>query len=120
MNALLDTNIALYFLGGRLAQPLPEGEYGVSVITEMEMLAWPLLTSEEELRVRQFLERVRVFDLVPLVRERSVKLCRSERIKLPDAIIAATALVYGVELWSNDGRLARIPGLRCRSVSLKD
>lgn len=39
MTALLDTNVVLYFLGGRLAAPLPPGDYGVSVITEMELLA---------------------------------------------------------------------------------
>ena len=55
MTGLLDTNVALYLLGGRLAAPLPEGEHGVSVITEMEMLAWPSLTPEEEARVRAFL-----------------------------------------------------------------
>jgi len=33
VTGLLDTNVALYLLGGRLASPLPPGEYGVSVIT---------------------------------------------------------------------------------------
>lgn len=48
MTGLLDTNVALYLLGGRLAAPLPAGSYGVSVITEMELLAWPSLTTDEE------------------------------------------------------------------------
>lgn len=55
MTGLLDTNVALYLLGGRLASPLPAGSYGISVITEMELLAWPSLTTEEEKRVREFL-----------------------------------------------------------------
>jgi len=38
MTGLLDTNVALYLLGGRLVQPLPIGSYGVSVIIEMELL----------------------------------------------------------------------------------
>jgi predicted nucleic acid-binding protein len=40
MTGLLDTNVALYLLGGQLAESLPIGTYGVSVITEMELLAW--------------------------------------------------------------------------------
>ena len=40
MTGLLDTNVALYLLGGRMTAPLPTGSYGVSVITEMEP-AWP-------------------------------------------------------------------------------
>ena len=42
MTGLLDTNVALYLLGGRLATTLLTGSYGVSVITEMKLLAWPL------------------------------------------------------------------------------
>ena len=38
MTGLLDTNVALYLLGGRLAVPLPVGDYGVSVLTEIELL----------------------------------------------------------------------------------
>jgi predicted nucleic acid-binding protein len=41
MSGLLDTNVALYLLGGRLAKPMPAGNYAISVITEMELLAWP-------------------------------------------------------------------------------
>lgn len=50
MTGLLDTNVALYLLGGRIASPLPTGSYGISVITEMELLAWPSLTEQEEKR----------------------------------------------------------------------
>ena len=55
MTGLLDTNLVLYLLGGQLVEPLPTGTYGVSVITEMELLAWPSLTTEEEKKVREFL-----------------------------------------------------------------
>ena len=54
MTGLLDTNVALYLLGGRLAEPLPSGSYGLSVITEMELLAWPSLTPEEEQKIRVY------------------------------------------------------------------
>lgn len=45
---LLDTNVVLYLLGGRLANPLPSGQYFVSVITEIELLSYPSLNSERE------------------------------------------------------------------------
>lgn len=41
---VLDTNIVLYLLGGRLANPLPKAQYFISVITEMELLSYPNLT----------------------------------------------------------------------------
>jgi len=55
MTGLLDTNVAFYLLGGRLAETLPAGDYGISVITEMELLAYPALTAGEEDHVRQFI-----------------------------------------------------------------
>ena len=51
MIGLLDTNVALYLLGDRLAAPLPAGDYGISVITEMELLAWPSLTADDKNQV---------------------------------------------------------------------
>ena len=119
MIGLLDTNVALYLLGGRLAEPLPDGDFGISVITEMELLAYPTLTAEEEERVRQFIARLSICELTPAVRLRAIALRRAERLKLPDAIICATAIEQGVELWTNDTRLANVNGLRRRSVRLK-
>jgi predicted nucleic acid-binding protein len=118
MTGLLDTNVALYLLGGCLAEPLPVGEYGVSVITEMELLAWPSLNAAEEEKVRAFLTTLTICELTASIRARAVALRRAERLKLPDAIIVATAQEFGVELWSNDDRLAKVPSLICRTVSL--
>jgi hypothetical protein len=39
LKRVLDTNAILYFLGGKLAQPLPTGQYFISVISEMELLS---------------------------------------------------------------------------------
>lgn len=118
MTGLLDTNVALYLLGGRMAAPLPVGSYGVSVITEMELLAWPSLTAEEEQKVRDFLSELSICELSPAVRARAVRLRREEHLKLPDAVISATAMEFGVELWTNDTGLAKVPGLVCRAVTL--
>jgi predicted nucleic acid-binding protein len=118
VTGLLDTNVALYLLGGRLASPLPPGDYGVSVITQMELLSWPSLTKEETKRVNAFLSTLTLCDLTPAIRVRAVCLRREERLKLPDTIVCATALEHGVELWTNDARLANVTVLVCRSVSL--
>ena len=92
MTGLLDTNVALYLLGGRLAEPLPTGSYGVSVITEMELLAWPSLTTQEEKRVREFLGQLAICELTPSIRARAVQLRREQHLKLPVAIVCATAM----------------------------
>lgn len=38
MSIVLETNAVLYFLTGRLAEPLPEADFYASVITEIELL----------------------------------------------------------------------------------
>ncbi len=119
MTGLLDTNVALYLLGGKLSAPLPVGDYGVSVITEMELLAWPSLTLEEETRVKAFLQSVVLCELTPVIRQLAVRLRREQRLRLPDAIICATALEQRAELWTNDERLHAVPGLHCRRVDLR-
>jgi len=48
---ILDTNIVLYFLGARLANPLPSGQYFISVITEIELLSYPSLSPDEEIQI---------------------------------------------------------------------
>lgn len=118
MIGLLDTNVALYLLGGRLREPLPAAVYGVSVITEMELLAWPSLTTQEEKKVREFLAQLVVCELTPSIRSRAVQIRKDNRLKLPDAIVCATALEFSMELWTNDATLAKVPGLICRSVHL--
>jgi predicted nucleic acid-binding protein len=118
MTGLLDTNVALYLLGGRLAKPMPAGKYAISVITEMELLAWPSLTTESEKKVRDFLAQLTVCELTPSIRNRAVQLRKAERLKLPDAIVCATALEFRVELWTNDETLMKVPELVCRSVAL--
>ena len=119
MNRVLDTNAALYFLGGRLAGPLPAGDLFVSVISEIELLSYPSLTSSEEKVVREFLSNIRIVDLADEVKSRTIQLRRRHGLKIPDAIIAATALVLRAELLTNDTRLARVPQLRCRAMALK-
>lgn len=118
MTGLLDTNVALYLLGGRIASPLPAGSYGVSVITEMELLAWPSLTANEEKRVREFLGQLTICELTPSIRARAVSLRKTQNLKLPDAVVCATAIEFDVDLWTNDAALVKVPGVRCRSVSL--
>lgn len=118
MTGLLDTNVALYLLGGRLAESIPAGSYGVSVITEMELLSWPSLTTQDEKKVRAFLAQVTICELTPSIRVRAVQLRKEARLKLPDAVVCATAMEFGVELWTNDIALARVPGLVCRAAKL--
>ena len=115
---LLDTNVVLYFLGGRLANPLPSGQYFVSVITEIELLSYPSLTPEEETQIRDFLTKITVVAIDNNIKELAITFRKQYRLRLPDAIIAATAQSLNATLFTNDVRLANLTGINAQSVRI--
>src|SRR3990170_1755776 len=63
MRYCLDTNTAIYFLAGRLSEPLPEGEWLISVITELELRSYSFATPGDERSVVEFIGQILVVDL---------------------------------------------------------
>lgn len=116
---VLDTNVILYFLGGRLAEPLPVGPYAISVISELELLAYPGLTLSEEQRVRAFLADIAATDLTQAIKSHAVELRKRYSLKLPDAIVAATALALDATLLTNDQRLLALKEVPTRMLPIK-
>jgi len=119
MSIVLDTNAVLYFLAGRLAEPLPEADFYVSVITEIELLSYPLLKMEDEAEIRSFLNDVTIIDLTEKVKHSAIAFRRQYRLKLPDALIVATAHSLNAELFTNDIKLMNIKELSVKSLLLK-
>jgi predicted nucleic acid-binding protein len=115
---LLDTNVVLYFLGGRLANPLPSGQYFVSVITEIELLSYPNLSPDEDTQIRDFLNKITVVGIESNIKELAIALRQQYRLRLPDAIIAATAQSLNATLFTNDVRLANLAGINAQSVQI--
>jgi len=74
MKFVLDTNAATYLLGGQLAVALPFGHYGVSVISEIELLSYPSLAPGEETAIQRLLTSVRRLPLDEAVRDRTIAL----------------------------------------------
>ena len=116
---VLDTNIILYFLGGRLADSFPAGAYAISVISELELLAYPGLVSSEEQRIRDFLADVPITDLTQSVKHHAVNLRKRFGLKLPDAIVAATALALEATLLTNDQRLLALSDVPTQALRVK-
>lgn len=115
---LLDTNIALYLLGGRLIKPLPLGDFYMSIISEMELLSYPSLSRDEALRIQDFLSQVTLVGLGDDVKTMAIALRKKYRLKLPDAIICATASVSNAILLSNDIQLGKVTEIRVETISI--
>lgn len=55
MKLVLDTNVILYHLAGRLASPLPQATISASIISEMEARSYPALTTTEAVSLHRYL-----------------------------------------------------------------
>lgn len=106
---LLDTNIVLLLLGSKLNPAgLPDGTYVVSVVTELELLSYSGLTTTEQKLIHQFLRDAEIIELSEEIKKQSVALRRKYRLRLPDAIICATAFSYDAILVTRDRALKRV------------
>lgn len=116
--AVLDTNVMLYHLSDRINPPLQLQQHAISVITEIELLSYPSITAEEIGNVQRCIANVTVIDLLSFIKLEAIELRRKYRIKVPDAIIAATALWLERPLITNDKKLLGIPEIETRSIAI--
>jgi predicted nucleic acid-binding protein len=108
---LVDTDVCIDHLEG--VRRLPRrGRPGYSVITRAELLAG---RPEHEPAVRRLLAGMDELVVDRRVADRAGEI-RRLGVRMPDALIAATALVHQLTLVTrNVGDFRRIPGLRVRS-----
>jgi predicted nucleic acid-binding protein len=114
---LIDTNTLSDYFGEKLPlngldfiDTLVNENPQISVMTRIESLSY--LTPKIEI-FRSFVGYSTVFDLTEDIILRTISLRRSRRIKIPDAIIAATALEYDLTLIThNTSDFQGIPNLK--------
>jgi predicted nucleic acid-binding protein len=86
----------------------------VSIITKLETLGWPDITPAEEARITDFFSTLTVLPIDGRIETETIKIRRKTTLKLPDAIIAATAIAIGAKLVSTDPHF-----LKCSYPALK-
>jgi len=120
---LLDTNAIIALLRGHTAllERLHKAEWvGISILSQIEFLAFPGLSEEDKGYFSEFLERVEVIGLDRAQHQlidRIIRVRQRHRLKLPDAVIVATALEFSAFLVTDDKKLGNIPPLRCVSLA---
>ncbi len=98
---LLDTNVVIYSCqtdGGWLTQWTGHADAAIASVTRVETLGFVEITPAEEFAIREYLGRCLAYPLDEEVIERAIRLRQQKKMKLGDAIIAATALEYGLPL----------------------
>lgn len=117
---LWDTNTAIYYLQQRF--PL-EGEIFIdsllkneqpviSAITEIELLCWKTAIEKDLIILHNFIKDALILELEHPIKLQTADIRKKHNIKLPDAIIAATGLVYDLtQITRNIGDFQNISGL---------
>jgi predicted nucleic acid-binding protein len=101
---LLDTNILIYYFNGEMestvenkVSELMSESFQISVISKMEFLGFPFSLAEKK-QAMQLIEYATIIKLTDEIVQRVIDIRQEKRIKLPDAIIAATAIEYNAIL----------------------
>ena len=117
---LIDTNTVIYYLDGNLPTKALDFldviftiEGNISVISQIELLSWTPPNPEDYTTVEQFVNDADIHALNKGIISQTIALRQTFKMKLPDAIIAATALVHDFTLISrNIDDFRRIPNLK--------
>ena len=114
---LLDTNAIIAILNGNLVLPQLENAdwIGISIISKLEFIAYPNLKTSDKRLFFEFCHQVEIVDLMndndDLIQLTST-LRNRYKLKLPDAIIGASALQNNAKLVTKDQVFKKIAELR--------
>lgn len=116
---LIDTNAVIDYLGNKFLvsgmdfmNGVIDAVPNVSVITKIEVLGFNA-PDEHYKTLSNFINDATVLDLTNNIVEASIEIRKKHKTKLPDAIIAATALMYNLALIThNTSDFKNINGLQ--------
>ncbi|RYX82277.1 type II toxin-antitoxin system VapC family toxin [bacterium] len=101
---IIDTNAVIDYLGNKmpafgmsLINNVLDTNPNISVITKIEVLSFNTIKEDYEI-LENFVNDVNLIDLNDAIIERTIKIRKTHKVKLPDAIIAATAIEYSFTL----------------------
>ena len=109
-----DTNPLIYLLNGdrSIARFLDNKQIYISVITELELFGKPNLSIHDNKMIDSLIESCFVIDINQEIKDLYRTLKRNYNIKLPDAVIASTALYLDMPLFTHDQVFQRLPNLK--------
>ena len=115
-----DTNAIIFFLQDLLPQrskdfllqELKQNTPHFSIISEIELLSWPKLSKPESQTIADFLSHFERIELTEEIKLETIRIRRTIGLKVPDSIIAASALTFQTQLLSNNFKdFTRVPHL---------
>lgn len=101
LSYIWDTNTVIYYFNKQF--PLSGEKFiddllnnyrlSISIITEIELLCWRSASDNDIIILKKFISDVRVYELDHTIKLKTIEIRKHYNLKLPDAIIAASAIV---------------------------
>ena len=104
---LLDSNIFIYAALPEhifLREMMRKRVLATSMVSRIEVLGYHRMTLEQADFLERLLDMAELLSLSFPIAERAVLLRQQRRMSLGDAIVAATALEYGMPLWTRNSK----------------
>jgi predicted nucleic acid-binding protein len=103
VNLLLDTNILIYLLKGnkKIETLINNKIWHISIITELELHTLGQTPATRK-KVESVIDSCNVINITTSIKNSVIDLRNKHKIKLPDAIIAATAKCFEIPLITAD------------------
>jgi hypothetical protein len=114
--AVIDTNVLIsWYKTGVISnsEDLANTAPAFSIITKIEALGFQEISEAEIKAITKMLDTGELIYIDNDIAQQTIKLRQEHKIKTPDAVIAATALVNNSELWTaNTSDFSNIKGLK--------
>ncbi|MCC8411146.1 type II toxin-antitoxin system VapC family toxin [Mucilaginibacter sp. UR6-1] len=109
----IDTNICIYLLNGdaTLAKLLQDQTIYISVTTEMELYAYHHNDESVTTILNDFIKSVYVINIDEDVKANTIAIRKKHKLKLPDSIIAASAVKVNAPLITDDKGFKKVDQL---------
>ena len=120
MRRLLDTNVWIDAHAGQAdacqvfaeARATPGAWIGFSAMTKLEVLGYSGLSIADDKALREILAQFEEVPVLPAIIDEAIRVRRLHKLKSPDAIIAATALLQQAEVVTrNTADFKKVAGL---------
>ncbi|MCF0060965.1 type II toxin-antitoxin system VapC family toxin [Dyadobacter chenwenxiniae] len=117
---LWDTNTVIYFLQQQFPanaesfvdEIVRDYKVIISSITEIELYSWKAASEDDMKVIHAFIDHSTVIELERDIKIKTAEIRKKHNLKLPDAIIAATAMAYDLTLVTRNTKdFANIDGL---------
>jgi predicted nucleic acid-binding protein len=112
ITAVFDSSAVILYFNDALSAPalavmeqaIEEGTGAISVVTRAEVLAWPLHTAQSLQEAIAGMASFEQLNVDAAVADEAARIRRECNLKLPDALIAATAALRGLPVVTANAR----------------